>query len=244
MYVGLWSRLEGFTREELTRALERRTVVQATLMRTTIHLVSRRDYWPFALGTRDARRQWWLRVHRGGPGAAEMAAAARALGRRLAAGPLRRAELDELVGKPHALGVGLWIDLVRAPPSGTWERRRADLYAAAEHWLGPPKVTADEGAEHLVRRYLGGFGPASLAAIADWAGLPLRAVAAAVERLRLSPPATPAPRPRSWSTAPWRGRGATSTAASDSSPSGAWTARHAAHCARRPTAWPTSTPES
>ena len=41
MYIGLWSRLEGFERDALTRALERRSVVQGTLMRSTIHLVSR-----------------------------------------------------------------------------------------------------------------------------------------------------------------------------------------------------------
>ncbi|HEV8248627.1 MAG TPA: crosslink repair DNA glycosylase YcaQ family protein, partial [Gaiellaceae bacterium] len=35
-YVGLWTRLERFEREALTRALERRTVVQGTLMRETI----------------------------------------------------------------------------------------------------------------------------------------------------------------------------------------------------------------
>ena len=35
MYIGLWSRLEGFERDDLTRALERRTVVQGTLMRAT-----------------------------------------------------------------------------------------------------------------------------------------------------------------------------------------------------------------
>src|SRR2546423_11028283 len=40
MYIGLWSRLEGFERDALTQALERRTVVQGTLMRNTIHLVS------------------------------------------------------------------------------------------------------------------------------------------------------------------------------------------------------------
>ena len=40
MYVGLSSRVEGFERDALTRALERRSVVQGTLMRSTIHLVS------------------------------------------------------------------------------------------------------------------------------------------------------------------------------------------------------------
>ena len=50
MYIGLWSRLEGFEREQLTRALERRSVIQGSMMRATIHLVSKRDYWPFVVG--------------------------------------------------------------------------------------------------------------------------------------------------------------------------------------------------
>src|SRR3954452_4981172 len=62
MYVGLWSRLEGFERDQLTRALERRSVVQGTLMRITIHLVSARDWWPFAIGVRAARRDRWMRA--------------------------------------------------------------------------------------------------------------------------------------------------------------------------------------
>ena len=45
-YVGLWPRLKNFRREELTRLMEERQVVRATLMRATIHLVSKRDYWP------------------------------------------------------------------------------------------------------------------------------------------------------------------------------------------------------
>ena len=40
-YVGLWTRLAGFQRDDLTAALEDRSVVQATLMRVTIHIVSR-----------------------------------------------------------------------------------------------------------------------------------------------------------------------------------------------------------
>ena len=38
-YVGLWSRLAGFERTRLTRALEQRRLIQATLMRATIHIV-------------------------------------------------------------------------------------------------------------------------------------------------------------------------------------------------------------
>ena len=55
-YIGLWSRLERFRRDDLTRALERRTVVQGTLMRATIHIVSARDYPLFAEAVRGTRR--------------------------------------------------------------------------------------------------------------------------------------------------------------------------------------------
>jgi hypothetical protein len=187
MYIGLWSRLVGFGRDDLDRALERRTVVQGTLMRATIHLVAAGDYWPFAVGIRKRRRDWWIRSRPDHPSARGLAEAAKRVRRRLADRPLRRAELDEIVGK-GAVGVGgvnLWLDLVRVPPSGTWERRRADLYAAAEDWLGPADVSPEDGVERLVRRYLSGFGPASRNDIADWAGLQLGDIGPTVERLRL-----------------------------------------------------------
>ncbi len=75
MYIGLWSRLEGFERDHLTSALEKATVVQGTLMRATIHLVSAGDYWPFAKGIGDVRREWWLRAQRPRPHRAELEAA-------------------------------------------------------------------------------------------------------------------------------------------------------------------------
>jgi hypothetical protein len=188
MYVGLWSRLEGFARDDLTRALERRRVVQGTLMRVTIHLVSRADYWPIASAVREARRALWLRTHPGPPDAGRLVAAARTLRSALASAPsgtLRRAEVEELLGKPEAGGVGLWLDLVRAPPSGTWERRRADVYGDAEAWIGPARPGAPDGVELLVRRYLGAFGPAAAGDIANWAGLPVRGIAPVLDRLGL-----------------------------------------------------------
>lgn len=186
MYVGLWTRLRGFPRDDLTRALEKRTVVQATLLRSTIHLVSAEDYWPFAIAIRSARRQWWLRVGGKVAGETEVAAAAERLRRRLADGPVRRTELDEVVGKGVATAVGLWVDLVRVPPSGTWERRRADLFGAAEDWLGPePALSVEDAVDLVVQRYLGGFGPAARRDIADWAGLPVATVAKSLGRLDL-----------------------------------------------------------
>jgi len=61
-YVSLGTRLAGFRRHDLTAALEDRTVVQATLMRATIHVVSRREYWRYAMGVRHAHQQWLRRV--------------------------------------------------------------------------------------------------------------------------------------------------------------------------------------
>jgi Winged helix DNA-binding domain len=185
MYIGLWSRLDGFDRDALTRALERRSVVQATLMRHTIHLVSRADYWPLAFAVRNARRAHWRRAMRDAPSPHAMAAAARSLRKRLNGdGTISRKQIEELVGRPRASAVGLWIDLVRVPPSGTWERRRADLYAAAEDWIGPPANT-EHAAEHLVRRYLAGFGPATPKDVAGFTGLPPSEVNATLDRLEL-----------------------------------------------------------
>ena len=62
MYIGLWSRMEAFGRDRLDEALERRRVVQGTLMRATIHLVSSSDYWPAAIGIRRGRRELWLKA--------------------------------------------------------------------------------------------------------------------------------------------------------------------------------------
>ena len=185
MYIGLWSRLEGFERDGLTRALERRSVVQATLMRATIHLVSRADYWPLEIGVKRSRAEWAMRVATYRMPRRQLTAAARKLRRALDGGSLHRKELEELLGKDGARAVGTELDLVRVPPAGTWERRRADLYAAAEDWLGPPPagLTEGQGIELLVRRRLGGFGPATRNEVADWAGLPVALVAPHLERV-------------------------------------------------------------
>ena len=186
MYIGLWTRLKGFDRDALTRALERRSVVQGTLMRTTIHLVPRGDYWPISLAIREARRENWLKARRE-MSAAKLSAAARKLRGKLKGETMSRKEIDELLGGGSVLtnGVGLWLDLVRVPPSGTWEHRRADLYALAEDWVGPKKGNASTGVELLVRRYLSGFGPASRKEIANWAGLHPKAIEPAVKKLKL-----------------------------------------------------------
>jgi hypothetical protein len=184
MYIGLWSRLEGFERDQLTRGLERRSVIQGSMMRATIHLVSKRDYWPFVVGIRQAQRTWWLRTHGRDLDAKAIAANDRKVRRAFDGGTLTRAELEAVLGTRLGLA-GLFLDLVRVPPSGTWERRRADLYALAEDWVGPESATEADGIELLVRRYLQGFGPARPAEIADWASLDVKTTRHTLERLDL-----------------------------------------------------------
>jgi hypothetical protein len=183
-YVGLWTRVDAFRRDDLTRALDARTVVQATLMRGTIHLVSARRYWAFAVGVRRARREWALRVQPERGSGPDIERHADALRRALADGPRSVAELEGLAGG-FIGNVGLWVDLVRVPPSGTWERRRADILALAEQWIGPPDATEDEGMEHLVRSYLRGFGPAPRRDVSSWAGVPVAWLNEAAERIEL-----------------------------------------------------------
>lgn len=190
-YVALWSRLHDFERDQLTRALEQRRAVQATLMRSTIHVVSAGDYPLLAEGIRQSRRAWWLRVQRRQLEGLDMEAVAALLRKHLASGPRRQAELTALLeaeGLPRTAwsAAGMWLDLVRVPPSGTWEQRRADLYGLADDWLDPSRgVTEAEGLEHLVRRYLAGFGPASPNDVASWAGLPVSMLRPVLERLEL-----------------------------------------------------------
>lgn len=186
-YIGLWTRVAGFQRRDLTEALERRRIVQATMMRTTIHMASKRDYWPLTEGVRTARREGWARAVRGRVDVRQMRRAADGVRRLLSDGPRRRSEIVKALGldNPTWIGAGLWVDMVRVPPWGTWDQRRADLYGLAEDWLGPSKATFNEGLDLLVQRYLGAFGPAARRDIANWAGLSVNALTPAIERLKL-----------------------------------------------------------
>jgi len=183
-YIRLWSCLAGFHRDDLTRALERHSVVQATLMRETIHVVSRRDYWPFAVAIRAAQRDWFLRVRKPRPKERDLERKAEELRKLMAAGPRRHEELVAVVGRAWGM-VGPWLELVRVPPSGTWEKRRAHVFQTAENWVGPEDVDEADARDHLVRRYLAAFGPASRKDITHWGHLKLGDVAPVLERLSL-----------------------------------------------------------
>ena len=186
IYIGLWSRVEGLERGQVTRALERKALVQATLLRNTIHVVSPGDYWQFAEATRDCRRSSWLQARaKRGPDRRKVEAAAKRMRRRLEDGPAERDELMPLADGDTVLfnGATLWLDVVRVPPAGTWEHRRADIYARAEAWLA--REEPEHPRRHTITRYLAAFGPARAADIVSWSGIPPAELKPVLERMEL-----------------------------------------------------------
>ena len=188
-YIGLWSRMRNFRREALTTALEQRRVIQGTLLRSTIHMVSARDYWLCLAAIKESRKAWWRRTRKE-LAHVDVERVAASVREQLRNQPRRAADLKAMLAAsdwPPAIwgGVSEWVDMVRVPPSGTWEQRRADLYASAESWLRPATHTEAAGLEHLVRRYLGAFGPASIRDVAGWAGIPPTKFRAVMEQIPL-----------------------------------------------------------
>ncbi|WP_426754629.1 winged helix DNA-binding domain-containing protein [Myxococcus sp. Y35] len=189
-YYGLWTRLEGFQRETLTRLLTERQVVRTAMMRATLHLVTARDCRSLRPVLQPALERVLKHSAHGkklaGVEMQALVAEGRAL---LAERPSPRGELGQRLQEkwPHhdanALGMGVTClsPLVVVPPCGTWGRGERTVYTTAESWLGEA-VEPTTSLDALVLRYLAAFGPASVKDLQVWSGLPrLREV---VERLR------------------------------------------------------------
>lgn len=184
-YVGCWSRLDGVSRPRVTRALERRQIVQATVLRSTIHLVSAHDYPVLFAATRASRQDDMRRAARARRlDEVDYDALAADVRTWFADGPLERAEVlarleDRGVDRAHWEMLSAWLPLLRVPPQGTWQRRRAHRYGLATHELADTAAGEldddHEARSILVARYLGGFGPASRDDLASWAGMPVGA---------------------------------------------------------------------
>lgn len=177
--IGLWSRVGGFRREELDRALARRTAVRATVMRATIHLVSTRDYLRFYPALRPMLQRKW-RQHRSGTG--ELADLEELAARVVAAAaePRPLAELRSLVEPDDELHTR-WFRVRHHAPL----LRVGSEYVAAEAWLGRSFASAGDVVRHLVRRYFAAFGPATTADMAVWSGLQVAELRDVIHRLQL-----------------------------------------------------------
>jgi len=180
-YIALWSRLAGFERARLWSAIERHAVIRARLMRGTLHLVSARDFYAYAVATQDLQRGAWNRLQVGhGADPKKVVALATAFARtpRQKDDVLEhlRSRLGDVLGGPYRWLIWRFVsahaDLVSAPPGGHWEYGGTDHpYVAAKHWIADSaRPTEAEALQHLIRRYIAAFGPATLADIAQFAG--------------------------------------------------------------------------
>jgi hypothetical protein len=177
-YIGLWSRLDGFRKEQLTRAYERRRVVRGTLFRVTIQLVAAADHPAFAVLM---QQRWHEDFRRWGHPMDELVARLDALAEQ---GPFTYAEANRLTPE---LGRFQWRvrclkPLIHVPPGGTWGTTRVRV-TTAERWLGSNAPEPTEAAERLVRRYFGAFGPATRDDLLRFAALRVKDVAAGFERI-------------------------------------------------------------
>jgi hypothetical protein len=188
-YVGLWTRLKDFAPDELSALTEQREVVRLHLMRNTVHLVSARDCldWRALFYPLHAAR--FSAQFRRGMAGVDRDALLRQAKQLLEEQPRTRGQLANLLAErwpeadPGALAYAAThhIALCQVPPRGIWGENGPAAWAPVESWLGAPLRPVPVDA--LVLRYLGAFGPATVADIQVWSGLTrLREV---VERLPL-----------------------------------------------------------
>ena len=185
-YLALWARLEGFERRALERALMRRGVVKALLMRATMHLVSARDYPLLDAAVREARTL--IRARGTEPPPDELVRRIVALARER---PQTRTEIMQTLGyhsrtqDHYEIRMLFWVmalgRLEQTPESAFYAFRGSPTYEVRDH----EHLPRAEATAFAIRRYLAAFGPASRADVSQWSGVPIRDLGPGFESLRL-----------------------------------------------------------
>ena len=180
-YIALWSRLRGFHRDQLTRALEERQVVKSTLFRITLHITSARDYPYFAAAFLRAAQEMTPRVT-----SKQIAKLSRKV-HAAAEKPLTHEQLEALAAEEMG---GRWrtrtlAPLVHLPPSGTWRFWGRPTLLGMKAWLGVDLPDREDGAERIVERHLAAFGPATQQDLLRFAGVRVGDLRPGLERLEL-----------------------------------------------------------
>ena len=194
-YLSLWTRLEGFERDELTTALTGRRLVKALLQRGTLHVAAPRHYWAVMTVRRALAASLWPPSYEARLPAARIADIAE-----LVLGELEGSELTfkevRAVVEPYATdGVPptfLWRRVqghsyvMHVPPSGIWGYGGQGVYTAAAGTLAGEPPEPEEAFDQLVRTYLRAYGPATKQDIGQWAGVPrVKPIAESLGRLSL-----------------------------------------------------------
>jgi hypothetical protein len=180
-YIALWSRLTGFQRDELTRALAGREVVKSTLFRITLHITSARDYPYFAAAFLPAAQEMTARVTP--EQIAKLSSKVHAAAKR----PLTHEQLEAIAAEEMG---GRWrartlAPLVHLPPSGTWRFWGTPTLLGMKTWLGVDLPDREEGAKRIVERHLAAFGPATQQDLLRFAGVRVGDLRPGLEQLEL-----------------------------------------------------------
>ena len=194
-YLSLWTRLEPFERDDLTRALTRRSLVKTLLQRGTLHIVTPRDYWAFSTARRELGGLLWPPSYEALLPAARIMELAKLVVAELEAGERSFKEVRALLEPHEAPKVNatfLWrrvqayAHVVHVPPSGIWGYGGQGVYTAAGKVIAGESPPPEEAFDHLVARYLAAYGPATKQDVGQWAGIPrLMPIADSLARLRL-----------------------------------------------------------
>lgn len=176
-YVALWSRLEGFRKEQLTRALAAGPVVKASSLRLTLHVMSRGEFPYLAAAAIEAYR------NRTEGRAYDIDVLRAAIPDR----PLTSAELFELghrvLGTDDRWTVAFAfrsLAFVRTEPVGPWPHTKP---STAVLW-NEPLPDAQAGAARVVRAYLAAYGPATREDVQQFTGFRLGPIDQALDGLR------------------------------------------------------------
>ena len=192
-FVGLWSRVAGFERADLTSLVAQKKVVRATSLRGTIHVSSAKDYLgfrPVLQPVLEAGLQAILKDRLDGMDMDALTTRARAM---LVKRPHTFAELREqfLKADPKAderamgYSVRMLLPLVQVPEDGEpWAYASQSSFALADQWLGRKITTTHATPDPLILRYLAAYGPAAAADFQAWSGVSREATRTAFERLR------------------------------------------------------------
>lgn len=170
-FIGLWTRVEGFEREQLAKAIAKKDVVRGTLMRGTIHLVSRSDYLAWRMPIQPVLTRGAAAIARSAYDPAELCEIARKF---FDTRPCTFEELRELFPKGDerlmAYTVRMHLPLVMVPDDSRWSYAANSAFAVAETYLGK-KLKASDKPHDLALRYLAAFGPATPKDFERWSGL-------------------------------------------------------------------------
>ena len=183
-YVALWTRRDSTDRRELESALADASVVKATLMRTTLHLVDASDTHVFdAMSAQPRLATWRASAQRAGLDLPDLNAETRAF----CSEPRTVAEIEAHLAGLHP-GIepsqhipggvrNAWFrlataggGLVHVPPSGFFAEHGKPSYVDIDRWLPHAGTPPEDALRTGIERFLAAYGPATLPDLMQWSG--------------------------------------------------------------------------